>query len=682
MSEEAAGRAGRTRSLRLEQEEPRESASPSPPAAAVVTAVVLQGHDHGNNMINGTSTSTKSDQLPDYKDQSRRSGFEAEHATIVAQSVHAADEQQRMKPDQLPSYKDQARRSRGENATILARSVHAVEVEDEPAILPARVMQTFPPGINAKNTVGSRSADNNNRRRSNHNSNSNYTSSETQEPDYMERETKRRKRIIWGLVVVSVAIVAGVAIAVAGIMMSGGGGGGGGGSSSDGSSSVELPPSDSSSTSNTLPPIAPSAETLVPSTSIPLVPPTEAPTIISTLSPIEMLPPSTSAPVSAIEVSPDTEVKLTASDAAASDQFGFSLAFNGETIVVGSWNDDTSGSAYVYSWSGTVWTEQGKLTASEDAADERFGYSVAINDIGDTIVIGAYQHTTDSALRSGCAFVYTLVGAVWTEQAKLMASDADADDRFGYNVAINEDTIVIGAFSDDDSGIGSGSAYVYIQSGSVWTEQAKLTASDGANSDEFGLSVAISRDTIVIGAWYDDTEFGIDCGSAYVYTRSGTAWTEQAKLTASDGAPTDQFGLSVAISGDIIVIGANWDDTEAAFNRGSAYVYIRSGTVWTEQAKLAPSDGAGFDSFGYRVATDGANIAIGAYGNDGTGSAYVYTRSGTIWTEQAKLTASDGAGEDLFGISVAIAGGAVVIGASSWDSTESGIDSGSVYIFS
>ena len=185
---------------------------------------------------------------------------------------------------------------------------------------------------------------------------------------------------------------------------------------------------------------------------------------------------------------------------------------------------------------------------------------------------------------------------------------------------------MIGAYLDDDNGSQSGSAYVYVRSNGVWSEQQKLTASDGATDDTFGNSVSIDGDTAVIGASSDDDN-GSSSGSVYVYVRSNGVWSEQQKLTASDAAQYDGFGISVSIDGDTAVIGANADDDNGS-NSGSAYVYVRSNGVWSEQQKLTASDGATDDTFGSRVSIDGDTAVISALGDDdnGTksGSAYVY----------------------------------------------------------
>jgi len=374
------------------------------------------------------------------------------------------------------------------------------------------------------------------------------------------------------------------------------------------------------------------------------------------------------------------ESKLTASDAAAGDWFGRSVSISGDTAVIGAYLDDdggnASGSAYVFTRSGGVWTEQGKLTAFDAAANDFFGFSVSIS--GDTAVIGAYRDGS----YTGSAYVFTRSSGVWTQQGKLTASDAAVSDHFGYSVSVSGDTAVIGAYLDDDGGSSSGSAYVFTRSAGVWTQQGKLTAFDAAYSDYFGLSVSISGDTAVIGARYDD-DAGGESGSAYVFTRSAGVWTEQGKLTASDAGAEDVFGGSVSISGDTVVIGASGDDDGGSAS-GSAYVFVLDATgVWTQQGKLTASDAAASDWFGISVSISGDTAVIGAdYDDDGgsnSGSAYVFTRSAGVWTQQEKLTASDAAENDQFGNSVSISGDTAVIGARYDD--DGGSNSGSAYIY-
>ena len=364
------------------------------------------------------------------------------------------------------------------------------------------------------------------------------------------------------------------------------------------------------------------------------------------------------------------QAKLTASDAASNDHFGGSVAISGDTAVVGARLDEApgtasntdSGSAYVFVRSGDTWSQQAKLTASDAAFQDYFGWSVAVS--GDTIVVGASQDD-DAGTQSGSAYVFVRSGTTWSQQAKLTASDAAAADLFGFSVAISGDTIVVGAYRDDDAVGESGSAYVFVRSGTTWSQQAKLTATDPGFTDFLGWSVAISGDTIVVGARLDDAA-AQNSGSAYVFVRSGATWSQQAKLTPSDAALNDEFGYSVAVSGDTAVVGTPFDD-DAGNESGSAYVFVRSGTTWSQQAKLTAADAAANDRFGFSVAVSGDTVVVGAYGDDdaGTdsGSAYVFVRSGTTWSQRAKLTASDATVADQFGISVAVSGDTAVAGA-------------------
>ncbi len=370
--------------------------------------------------------------------------------------------------------------------------------------------------------------------------------------------------------------------------------------------------------------------------------------------------------ISAWATTPVEVAKLIAEDSASNDFFGFSIALSDDTAVIGALRDDDngvdSGSVYVFTRFGTNWSQQTKFTAADSGAGDEFGGQVALD--GDIAVIGA-RHDDEKGVDSGSAYVFTCSGTAWSHQAKLTASDGAAGDEFGYSVAISGDTAVIGAPRDDDKSDDSGSAYVFTRSGSTWSQQAKLDATDGAAGDVFGISVAISGDTVVIGADLAD-EKGSNSGAAYVFSRSGNTWSQHVKLTADDGAAGDLFGIRVTLSGDTAVIGAARDDDKGD-ESGSAYVFIRSGIEWVQQAKLSATDGVANDRFGTRVAIYGNTAVIGAILGDATsnksGSAYVFTRSGSSWSQQAKLAASDGAADDVFGWSVALYGDTVMIGA-------------------
>ena len=358
------------------------------------------------------------------------------------------------------------------------------------------------------------------------------------------------------------------------------------------------------------------------------------------------------------------QAKLVASDGVTNDLAGTSVSVSGDTAVVGvPARGFQQGCAYVFVRTANTWTEQAKLTASDGANDDVFGRAVGVS--GDTVVVGAYTDDVGPNTDQGSAYVFVRTGTSWSEQAKLTASDGAAQDRFGASVAVSGDTALVGAYKDD---VDAGSAYAYVRSGTSWSEQAKLTASDRVAGDQFGYGLHVSGDTAVVGARQGSG--GVpNAGAAYVYVRSGTSWSEQAKLTASDGAAQDRFGHAVAVSGDTAVVGADGrDGAMAQPDLGAAYVYARSGTSWSEQATLTASDAVAYDSFGESVSVSGATVVVGAYGADGAstpeqGAAYVYARSGTTWSEQSRLEANDGTSGDQFGDAVSLAGDTLVVGA-------------------
>lgn len=403
------------------------------------------------------------------------------------------------------------------------------------------------------------------------------------------------------------------------------------------------------------------------------------------------------ASASAVTPAADEVAKLIASDGAFADSFGYSVALDGDTALIGAYCDDDlgsdAGSVYVFIRdSAGAWSLQQKLTASDGASNDEFGYTVAVD--GDTAVIGTYGWDFFDP-PAGSAYVFTRDSAgVWTEQQKLTASDGEGGDFFGYSVAVSVDTAVIGAFGDSDIDnrlYSFGSVYVFTRdSAGVWSMQQKLTASDGKSGDGFGRSVAADGDTILIAAWGDDASGTvIDSGAVYVFTRDGVGvWIEQQKLTASVSASYYWFGKSVAMSGDTAVIGAHRDD-DNGYSSGASYVFTRdSAGVWTERQKLTASDAEEGDNFGLSVAVDGDSVVVGAYGdndNDSdSGSAYVFTRdSAGVWIEQLKLLASDGLAYDYLGYAteaVAVSGSTVLAGAPLRDTT-GGANAGAAYLF-
>jgi hypothetical protein len=264
------------------------------------------------------------------------------------------------------------------------------------------------------------------------------------------------------------------------------------------------------------------------------------------------------------------------------------------------------------------WQFQARLIAPDAFDYDHFGYSVAVS--GDTAVIGAYQNDPDTLLDAGAAYVFVRSGVVWSPQATLRPSVTAAYDYFGRAVAVAGNTAVIGSPGADLAGRESaGAAEVFVRSGEMWSRQARLSAADAAAFDNFGLSVAVSQETVVIGSIYDDHPGGSNAGSAYVFGIAGGAWHQQAKLTALDAASSDTFGRSVAVIGDRAVVGANQDDHAGGSNAGSAYLFVRTAGGWTQRAKLTALDAAASDFFGSSVALDGNTTVLGAPFDDHAG---------------------------------------------------------------
>ena len=323
--------------------------------------------------------------------------------------------------------------------------------------------------------------------------------------------------------------------------------------------------------------------------------------------------------------------ELNATDAASGDAFGRSIAIQGETAVVGAPSDDHDGKSdvgavYVFGKGGDVWLQRHKLTPSDGAAGDAFGSSVAID--GDTIVVGARLASPDEVSSAGAAYVYTLEGSEWSEQQKLIASDAAESDMFGRSVDIIGETVVVGAYEHDPAG----AVYVYVRSGGSWSEQARLTPSDADEGDGFGSSVAIDGATIAAGSQFDKVGDKREAGSAYVFVRRAGAWSEQAKLTPSDVEAGQRFGNSVALDRGTAVVGSSVANHGGMERAGSAYVYVRSGGGWSEQTKLVAKDAAADDEFGVAVDLYADMLAVGAWedvsdpnaagGDDGQGAAY------------------------------------------------------------
>ena len=383
------------------------------------------------------------------------------------------------------------------------------------------------------------------------------------------------------------------------------------------------------------------------------------------------------------------KTKLTATDGAAGDSFGFSVAIDGDTAAVGG---RFAGAAWVFDKTGNSWTQLAKLLPDNPVGG--FGSAVAIS--GDTVVVGQPDNNM--------AHVFVKPVSGWqdmTQTATLTPDDGD-DKGLGCSVGISGDTVVAGAHNDD-VGLNNnqGSAYVFVRPGGGWadmTQTAKLTASDGEEGDEFGYSVAISGDTIVVGAYKADfqppasTEV-TDAGGAYVFVKPGSGWadmTETVRVRPYTVGAYAQFGNAVAISGDTVVVGDWLSDYPNGINTGSAHVYTKPATGWTdakfEDALLTHQNAAPYDAFGVSVAVSGDTVVVGA----DEGLAFVFEKPPSGWgsapgitdmTETAELKGTGREVDDYFGSAVAVSGDTALVGARG-DDVGDNANQGSVYVFS
>ena len=450
---------------------------------------------------------------------------------------------------------------------------------------------------------------------------------------------------------------------------------------------------------------------------------------------------------------------LKASNTNAEDNFGFNVALSGDTLVVGSPQEDSgatgvngnqadnsasnSGAVYVFTRTNGVWTQQAYLKASNTEAHDQFGVSVAIS--GDTLAVGAQfedsngSQSDNSAADSGAVYVFTRTGGVWTQQAYLKASNAGMGDQFGVNVALEGDTLAVGAYAEasearginhdgnNNNAPGSGAVYVFTRTAGIWSQQAYIKASNAGGL--FGSGVALAGDTLAVGAPFEASNAtGIDgdqdnnnaqnSGAVYVFTRTAGVWSQQAYVKASNTDAEDRFGEDVALDGDTLLVGArfeasaasgvNADQTEnSANNAGAAYVFTRTAGVWSQQAYLKPSHAGADQNFAGTIAIAGNIVAVGARledsdatgingnqvsnGAPNSGAVYVFKRNGGVWEMTDYLKASNTNAGDQFGDAVALSGS--TLAAAAWFEASSAIgvngdqadnnaaNSGAVYVF-
>ncbi|MDE0300999.1 MAG: T9SS type A sorting domain-containing protein [Candidatus Poribacteria bacterium] len=328
---------------------------------------------------------------------------------------------------------------------------------------------------------------------------------------------------------------------------------------------------------------------------------------------------------------------------------------SGDTVVVGV---PELGYATVFEKRGKIWEKQAQIIP--DGGLGRFGWCVSIS--GNAIIVGAPQLNG-----SGAAYVFHRSGNNWKQAVKLLYDGPVEGDGFGEHVAIDRSTAIVGVAGDDEAGRDSGSAYVYFREGNAWRQQAKLIPSDSARGDAFGASVFVLGNTAVIGSngnTHNNVRF---CGAAYVFTRRDGVWTEQAKLTASDAGKADRFGTAVSMSEKTILVGAPFRDTEAKVDAGAAYTFLFDGNTWKEQGKLFPKDAQKGHKFGTGVAMTPNIALVGAPWDDdvevGSGATYSFVRSDEVWQQKEKVVPHD-VGEDYhFGFSVNVSENAAIVSA-------------------
>jgi len=330
---------------------------------------------------------------------------------------------------------------------------------------------------------------------------------------------------------------------------------------------------------------------------------------------------------------------LTASDKARGDNFGTSVSISGGVAIVGAYyaspgKTAQAGKAYIFRYNGTSWIQEAILIASDKARGDWFGCSVSIS--GNVAIVGANRADPGKTTDAGKAYIFRYNGTSWVQEAILTASDKAANDQFGWSVSISGDVAIVSApYADPDGTTNAGKAYIFRYNGTSWIEEDILTASDKAVGDWFGGSVSISGNVAIVGATYADPGGTTDAGKAYIFRYNGTSWIQEAILIASDKAANDNFGVSVSISENVAIVGAYYASPGGTIDAGKAYIFRYNGTSWIEEDILIASDKARGDNFGFSVSISGDVAIIGAYladpdGITNAGKAYIFVRGGHV----------------------------------------------------
>ena len=351
----------------------------------------------------------------------------------------------------------------------------------------------------------------------------------------------------------------------------------------------------------------------------------------------------------------------------------------GDTVIIASRG---AGTATIYLNDGKVWKKQEDLQARDHNARDPFvpgfAYSVAIGAphefaTPNFAIIGAPKHLhggdnlkgLDGPAGFGAAYIFRRSGKTWKEHVRLVAPDPVDDDRYGESVAIYRTTAVVGASKDDDMGKNSGSAFVYVLDGVTWKPQAKIVPDDLVGSDAFGEAVSLDENTLAVGAPAHSHSGVRFAGAVYIFVREGNKWEQQAKLITDDPGKAAKFGSSVSLTFNTLVVGAPLHDTERGKDAGAAYIFVRNGGRWKQQARLISKDTEAADRFGTGVATTGRSAIIGApfrpEGAPGSGAAYSFISVDGKWEEKEKVIPDDTGQKINYGLWVAMSGNMVIV---------------------
>lgn len=386
--------------------------------------------------------------------------------------------------------------------------------------------------------------------------------------------------------------------------------------------------------------------------------------------------------VSAAPTSQFEEAQFAASDAIPGQQFGTSIALDGDTLVVGAPLDDrrgeNSGSVYIFERLGNTWFETARFSGGESSANDQFGYSVAL--VEDTLLVGS-PYDSDEGFNRGSAYFFQRTRSGWLQTARVLASDAENGDSFGFAVALGGGRAIIGAvLGGTPQIVDSGSAYIFEQNLASWTQTHELLAADAAAGDQFGFDVALTDTWAVVGARWDD-DAGSTSGSAYVFERGFSSWGQSAKLTASNARAGDEFGRSVAVWDNQVVVGAPLNDGRCP-DGGAGFVFEFGAMGWSETAVLYASDANENDQLACGVSISADGVFLGAWldGYMDTGSVYRYELANGVWSDTSRYIASNPRNSDYLGCGVAASGALLAAGAPYRD--DGGDASGSAYLFS